>query len=122
MSGFRKFLLQGNLVTTAVAFVIGGAFATVVAAFVAVVMDLFGKIGGTANFSSYHPGGIHIGALITAAIAFTALAAVVYYFIVLPYTKAKERFFPDPEPGLTTEDLLTQIRDLLAQQQKESRP
>jgi large conductance mechanosensitive channel len=38
--------------------------------------------------------------------------------IVLPYTKAKERFFPSEEPG-TPEDvqLLEEIRDLLAAQQ-----
>jgi large conductance mechanosensitive channel len=37
---------------------------------------------------------------------------------VLPYTKAKERYFPSPEPG-TPDDvqLLTEIRDLLAAQQ-----
>jgi large conductance mechanosensitive channel len=48
-------------------------------------------------------------------ISFTLLAAVVYFLVVLPYTKAKERFFPSPEPG-TPEDikLLQEIRDLLA--------
>ena len=34
MSGFRKFLLQGNLVEVAIAFVIGAAFGTVVTSFV----------------------------------------------------------------------------------------
>jgi large conductance mechanosensitive channel len=49
-------------------------------------------------------------------IAFLVLAAIVYYAIVVPYTKAKERFFPSPEPG-TPEDvkLLQEIRDLLAE-------
>ena len=44
-------------------------------------------------------------------------AAVVYYVIVKPYTVAKERYFPSPEPG-TPEDvkLLQEIRDLLVQQ------
>ena len=50
-------------------------------------------------------------------IAFVILAAIVYFAIVVPYTEAKERFFPSPEPG-TPEDvkLLQEIRDLLAQQ------
>lgn len=117
MSGFKKFLLQGDLVALAVAFVIGGAFATVVKALVTIILDLIGKAGGTPNFSSYHPDGIHVGAFITALIAFVILAAVVYFLVVVPYTKAKERFFPDPEPGATAEDLLTQIRDLLAAKQ-----
>ena len=51
-------------------------------------------------------------------IAFVVLAAIVYFGIVVPYTKAKERFFPSPEPG-TPEDvkLLQEIRDLLVAQQ-----
>ncbi|CAB4720597.1 unannotated protein [freshwater metagenome] len=46
------------------------------------------------------------------------LAAVVYFLVVLPYTKAKERYFPSPPPG-TPEDteLLREIRDLLRGQQ-----
>jgi large conductance mechanosensitive channel len=46
------------------------------------------------------------------------LAVVVYFLIVLPYTGAKERYFPSPEPG-TPEDvkLLQEIRDLLVAQQ-----
>ena len=48
-------------------------------------------------------------------ISFVILAAVVYFFVVMPYTKAKERFFPTPEPEGTPEDiaLLTEIRDAL---------
>jgi large conductance mechanosensitive channel len=46
------------------------------------------------------------------------IAAVVYFAIVKPYTVAKERWFPSPEPG-TPEDvkLLQEIRDLLVAQQ-----
>ena len=117
MSGFKKFLLQGDLVSLAVAFIIGGAFGTVVTALVTVIMDLLGKAGGTPNFSDYQPGGVHVGAFITALIAFIILAAVVYFLIVAPYTKAKERFFPSPEPGPAEVDYLKEIRDLLAAQQ-----
>lgn len=116
MTGFKNFLLRGNLIELAVAFIMGGAFATVVTATVKVIMDLVGKIGGTPNFSGYKPGGVHLGAWLTALIAFVILAAVVYFLIVMPYTKAKERWFPaTDEPG-TPEDvaLLTEIRDLLA--------
>jgi large conductance mechanosensitive channel len=121
MSGFKKFLLHGDLVQLAVAFIIGGAFATVVKALVAVIMDLVGKAGGTPNFSSYVPGGVHVGAFITALLAFVVLAAIVYFFIVVPYTTAKERFFPTPPAaeGATTEALLAEIRDLLAAQARQ---
>jgi len=118
LSGFKNFLLRGNVVDLAIAVIIGGAFATVVTATVTLIMDIIGKIGGTPDFSSYNPGGVSVGAWITAVIAFTIMAAVVYFFIVTPYTKAKERYFPSAPPG-TPEDikLLQEIRDLLATQQ-----
>lgn len=118
MSGFKNFILRGNLVELAVAFIMGGAFATVVTATVAVIMDLVGKVGGSPDFSNYAPGGVGVGAWLTALIAFLILAAVVYFLIVVPFTEAKERYFPSPEPG-TPEDikLLQEIRDVLVAQQ-----
>ncbi|GCD89509.1 MscL family protein [Nocardioides sp. LS1] len=118
MTGFKNFILRGNLVELAVAFIMAGAFAAVVTATVALIMDLVGKVGGTPDFSNYTPHGIHVGAWLTALIAFLIMAAVVYYLIVMPYTKAKERFFP-AEPTGTPADiaLLTEIRDLLATRQ-----
>ncbi len=123
LSGFKNFLLRGNLIELAVAFIIGGAFATVVAATVDVLLDLVGKIGGTPDFSNYEPGGVSVGAWLTAVISFVILAAVVYFFIVTPYTKAKERYFPSAPPG-TPEDvqLLREIRDLIATQQGRTPP
>jgi large conductance mechanosensitive channel len=117
MTGFKNFILRGSLVELAVAFIMAAAFAAVVTSFVAIIMDLIGKIGGTPNFSSYTPGGVHLGGFLTALISFAVIAAVVYFLVVKPYTVAKERFFPSPEPG-TPEDvkLLQEIRDLLAQQ------
>jgi large conductance mechanosensitive channel len=117
MSGFKSFVLRGNLVELAVAFIMGGAFATVVTATVAMIMDLIGKVGGSPNFSDWTPKDISVGAWLTALVSFLILAAVVYFFIVVPYTTAKEKFFPSPEPG-TPEDvvLLQEIRDLLAAQ------
>lgn len=115
MSGFRKFLLGGGLVPTAVAFVMASAFGAVVAALVTIIMDIIGKAGGLKNgFASWAPDGIHIGAFIIAFITFVIVGLVVYFLIVVPYTRAKDRFFPDPEPGATVEDLLVEIRDLLA--------
>jgi large conductance mechanosensitive channel len=117
MTGFKNFILRGNLVELAVAFIMATAFAAVVTAFTAIILDLIGKAGGTSDFSNYTPGGVHVGVFITAVITFLIIAAVVYFLVVTPYTKAKERWFPSPEPG-TPEDvkLLTEIRDLLAGQ------
>ncbi|HEX5860387.1 MAG TPA: MscL family protein, partial [Nocardioides sp.] len=99
MSGFKNFILKGNLIELAVAFIMGLAFAAVVTATVALIMDIIGKLGGQPDFSNYAPGGVSVGAWITALLSFLILAAVVYFFIVVPYTKAKERFFPADEPG-----------------------
>jgi len=123
VSGFKNFVLRGNLVELAVAFVMGIAFAAVVTATVNLLMDVIGKLGGKPDFSDYNPGGVSVGAWITAVITFVILAAVVYFVIVLPYTKARERYFPSEEPG-TPEDvkLLQEIRDLLAAQSGRSTP
>jgi len=116
LKGFKDFIMRGNLIEIAVAFVIGGAFATVVTATVAVIMDLVGKVGGTPNFSRYKPHGIHVGAWITAVIAFLILAAVVYFLIMVPYNKLQERITRGKETAPPAADiaLLTEIRDLLA--------
>lgn len=123
MTGFKNFILRGNLVELAVAFIMAAAFASVVTATVGLIMDLIGKVGGTPDFSNYEYKGISIGIWLTAVISFLIISAVVYFFIVKPYTIAKERYFPSPEPG-TPEDvkLLQEIRDLLAAQQGRGTP
>jgi large conductance mechanosensitive channel len=117
MTGFKNFILRGNLVELAVALIMALAFAAVIKATVDLLMGIIGKAGGHPDFSSYQPGGLLIGVWITAVISFLITAAVVYYVIVVPYTRAKDRYFPSPEPG-TPEDvqLLQEIRDLLVQQ------
>ncbi|TIC79097.1 MscL family protein [Nocardioides sp. GY 10127] len=113
LTGFKNFLLRGSLVDLAVAVIIGTAFGTVVTAFTALLLaqiptsnDIFvGAKEGT------------FGYFFNALVAFLLLAAVVYFFVVLPYTKAKEKWFPSAPPG-TPEDtmLLREIRDLLVAQ------
>nr|WP_108870711.1 large conductance mechanosensitive channel protein MscL [Tessaracoccus timonensis] len=120
MQGFKEFIMRGNLVELAVAFIIGGAFATVVESFTAVIMDVLGKLGGTPNFSSFAPGGISIGVFLTALVSFLILAFVVYFGIVKPYNFARKRFEKDvveEEVEPTAEEaLLGEIRDLLKAQ------
>lgn len=118
MKGFKDFVLRGNLVELAVAFVMAAAFATVITATVGVLLDLIGKLGDIPDFSDYQPNGVSIGAWLNAVIAFLLMAAVVYFFIVLPYTRARERLARKDSPAASavpSEDiaLLTEIRDLL---------
>ena len=118
MRGFKDFLMRGNLLEVAVAFVIGGAFGKVVESFTKLFMDLISKlIGGEANFDSVTVAGIAIGPFITAIVNFVIVAAVIYFLIVKPVNAIRERNKPAEEAVETTEiDLLVEIRDLLAVQ------
>ena len=63
------------------------------------------------------------GAFLNAVIAFVIVAAVIYFFVVVPYMAAKEQYFPSPEPGIPEDvQLLQEIRDLLAAQSGRSTP
>ena len=115
MTGFKNFVLRGNLIELAVAFVMGLAFVSVVTATVDLIMGLIGKLGGRPDFSGWTPGGLPFGAWVTSVISFLILSAVVYLLIVKPYTKAKQRYFPGEEEGTPPDvTLLEEIRDLLA--------
>jgi len=111
VTGFRNFILRGNLVDLAVAVIIGVAFGAVVTAFTAWLTK---SIGG--DDSDFFTGGLgSFGFFLNAVISFVILAAVVYFLVVVPYLAAKEKFFPSEAPG-TPDDikLLEEIRDLLA--------
>lgn len=116
MTGFRNFVLRGNLVEIAVGLITAVAFAKVVSTFTTVLLEIIAKIiGKQPNFDTWAPGGVHLGVFLTAVIAFLILAAVVYFAVVVPYTKAKERFFPSEAEGTPADiALLEEIRDLLA--------
>lgn len=117
LKGFRDFIMRGNLVQIAVAFVIATAFATVVIAFVGFIMSIVSKLaGGPPNLNNMHPGGILIGPVITAFIAFLIIAAVVYFLVVVPYNRYQARLHALGQDLPPTQDiaLLQEIRDLLA--------
>ena len=119
MTGFKNFLMRGNLVELAVAFIMATAFGAVVTATVALLMDLIGKVGGQPDFSNWAPGGISFGSWLTAFVSFLIISAVVYFGIVLPYTKAKKRYFPEEEVGAPADiAVLKEIRDLLKAQNR----
>lgn len=110
MSGFKNFILRGNLVDLAVAVIIATAFGSVISAFTAWLMATLPATQDT--FKGAEEG--EIGFFLNAVIAFVVLAAVVYFFVVVPYTRARERYFPSPPPGTPEEvELLREIRDVL---------
>ena len=96
MSGFKKFLLQGNLVELAVAFVVGAAFASLVKDFAtSFLTPLIALLGGEPDYTelSVTINGTEFpyGIFVTSAIAFLITAAIVYFLVVLPTTKVVER-------------------------------
>jgi large conductance mechanosensitive channel len=86
---FKDFLLKGNLIELAVAFVMGVAFAAVLNAFVAdIITPIIGAIVGKTDFSNLtftiHHSLFKYGAFITALIQFVSIGAAVFFFIVKP--------------------------------------
>jgi large conductance mechanosensitive channel len=93
---FRDFLMRGNLVELAVAFVMGIAFAAVVNSFVNdLVMPVIAMIFGKPDFSdltfTINDAVFRYGSFITALIAFVAIAAAVFFFVVKPMDAIRAR-------------------------------
>lgn len=96
MSGFKKFLIRGNLVELAVAFVVGAAFAGLVKDFASsFITPLIALIGGEPDYTglavTINGTKFPYGVFVTSAIAFVITAAIVYFLVVLPTTKLIER-------------------------------
>ena len=109
MSGFKAFILKGNLIEIATGLIMALAFAAVVTTF---TEWLTGLLPVEEDFFSDKVGSF--GAFLNAVVAFLIMGAVVYFFIVVPYTKARERFFPTEEAAAAPDvALLEEIRDLL---------
>jgi large conductance mechanosensitive channel len=108
MSGFKNFVLKGNLVDMAVGLIIAVAFGSVVTTFTQWLTGLLPK--SMDNLFSTEIGSF--GNFLNAVIAFLILAAVVYFFVVSPFIRVKDRIFP-PDAAPADITLLEEIRDLL---------
>jgi large conductance mechanosensitive channel len=143
-SGFREFLMRGNVVELAVAVVVGTAFSKIVDAVVkGLINPLVGAIG-TQDLEKYQfclkspckvdpatgevlQGGVAIrwGPVLSASLTFLITAAVVYFLMIVPMNKYKERRAeknPAPPAGPTEIELLTEIRDALVSQRTGADP
>jgi large conductance mechanosensitive channel len=98
LTGFRDFLLRGNVVDLAIGIVIGTAFTALVKSMVDdFLTPLVGiPLGKAQDFSSRHwtVGGSHFkyGDFINSLIAFVLMGVAVYYLVVRPMTALMERF------------------------------
>jgi large conductance mechanosensitive channel len=144
LSGFKQFLIRGNVVELAVAVVIGAAFTNVVNTVVKGVINPIVGAFGTQNLDRYTwclrntcaknadgevTEGIYLlwGSVLSASLTFLITAAVVYFLMILPMNRFKERQAAnDPAPaapaGATEIELLTDIRDALVRQRSGSTP
>lgn len=121
MKGFKDFLMRGNLVELAVAVIIGAAFSSVVSEFTQVLLDIIGLLGGNPDFSTVAIGPIVVGPFINAVVSFVIVAAVVYFGVIKPFERLSNlrKKEAEAEPVTpTSEDLLTEIRDLLKAQRR----
>ena len=120
---FRDFLLKGNILELAVAIIIGIAFGVVIKSLVDnLITPIIGMIGGV-DFSgetfSINGSVFKYGQFINDAIYFVLVAAAVFFFIVKPVNAIMSRVRKpevDGPAAPTQEELLTEIRDLLARQ------
>lgn len=124
LSELKKFILRGNLLELAVAFIAATQFAIVITSFVDnIIMAIVGAIFGEVNFNQVGfdigDGRVNVGAFITDAINFaiimTGVFLVVKFYDTLQTRRLHGQGKPEEEPAPSDEAvLLREIRDLLA--------
>jgi len=106
---FRDFLMRGNLVELAVAFVMGLAFAALITSFVDdLIMPVVAMIIGKPSFNdltfTINDAVFRYGAFLTAAITFVSTAAAIFFFVVKPANALKSRFETTHEAAVRDEE------------------
>jgi large conductance mechanosensitive channel len=127
IKGFKDFLMRGNVVELAVAVVMGAAMTALVTSFGDAFLNPLitlvtggGDVGGSFTVNGVvFPYGVFINGLLV----FFLTALAVYFVIVLPMNKLRERFMDHDD---VTEELqasevvlLQEIRDLLREQRRQ---
>ena len=128
---FKKFALRGNVVDLAVGVIIGAAFGAIVSSMVAdIIMPLIGAVTGGLDFSNYF---LPLSSKVTAdtlveakkqgaVLAYGSFLTVTLNFIIIAFVlflviralgKLIKKEAAKPAPPTKTEELLTEIRDLL---------
>ncbi|MFE4868894.1 MscL family protein [Streptomyces sp. NPDC056682] len=101
LSGFKDFILRGNIVTMAVGLAVGSAFTAVVTgfstAFITPLIGLATRSTGDFSAATFNADGVTFpyGKFISAAIAFMITAAVLYFLVVVPMMKVQARLDRD---------------------------
>src|SRR6476469_7409074 len=114
LKGFRDFLMRGNVLDLAVAFVIGVAFTAVIGAVVngllnPLIAAIFGKpnLDDVGHFTS-GKGEFNIGIILTARVNFVLVAAAIYFVIIVPVNALRARYArPSADDAALFEDAPT---------------
>lgn len=131
---FKEFAMRGNVIDMAVGVVVGGAFSKIVTSLVNdVVMPLISLATGQVNFTVlsyvFRAGGNEVvlayGNFIQTVVEFIILAFCVFCAVKLMTKlriekKKEDAKTPAAPPALTSEQLLTEIRDLLRAQAEQN--
>jgi len=121
---FKKFAFQGNVLDLAIAVMIGGAFGKIVTSLVDhIMMPLVGILLNGVNFEhlTYTIGNIEIlyGSFIQSVVDFFFISISIFLFVRL-FMRFKQQEEETEKTEIdVTEELLTEIRDLLKEQHKE---
>ncbi len=104
LSGFKQFVLRGNVVDLAVGVVIGAAFGSVVTALTKdLLTPLIAALVGKPDFSAIKftiNGSVFpVGDFINAVVSFVLIAAAVYFFVVTPINALVARMRKAPAPA-----------------------
>ncbi|MGI9136573.1 MAG: MscL family protein [Candidatus Nanopelagicales bacterium] len=123
LKGFRTFVLRGNVIDLSVGFVVGAAFAALVAAFskglISPIVGIF--LGGGINAGTLEIRGqiIDFTMLLNGLITFVVTLTVIYFVFVLPMNKYRERRGMGAVDATPADvKLLMEIRDLLKERQE----
>lgn len=125
---FKEFISRGNVLDLAVGVIIGGAFGKIVTSLVNdIIMPLLGIILGGIDFTSLsfkvEESTVMYGMFIQNIIDFLLIAASIFLMIKivgkLKKLEKKPKEQPKEQPKVpTTDELLTEIRDLLKKKTK----
>ena len=123
LKDLKNFLLRGNVVDLAVAVIIGAAFGAIVTSLVndiitPLILNPALKAAGVDKIAELSWNGVAYGSFLSAVINFVVIGTVLF-FIVKAAEKAqnlgkKEEVAEEETPAPTQEELLSEIRDLLA--------
>jgi large conductance mechanosensitive channel len=107
LKDFKAFILRGNVLDLAVAVVLGVAFTAVITALVTdLITPLVAAIFGSHDFSSLtftvNNSVFRYGAFLNALLAFVIIAAVLFFFVVVPANALVQRARREPTPDPTT--------------------